>query len=318
MRKLLLFALMATPLFAETPAWNYPPARKGDVVDDYFGTKVADPYRWMEDLDSPETRAWVEEENKLTFGFLKTLPERQVFQDRLTALWNYPRYGVPFKEGGKYFFSKNDGLQNQAVLFVQPSLGAAPRTLLDPNTLSKDGTVALAGTVVSPDGKWLAYGIAVAGSDWVEFRVRNVETGADTEDHLRWVKFSEPSWTKDSAGFFYSRYPEPKADEKSAEAGPKTFGELADQKLYYHRLGAPQSEDRLIAQPAEAKWFVGGQATEDGRYLIIDFRRGDSDDTLLSFAELGEPQKPNVTAAQTKLVDQWEAQYDIIGDDGAK
>src|SRR5688572_13037516 len=221
---------------------DYPAATRGDHVDVYHGTKVSDPYRWLEDLDSAQTTAWVEAQNKLTFGFLEKLPQRTAFRDRLTKLWNYERIGVPFKEGGRYFFSKNSGLQNQAVFYAQEKLGAEPRVLIDPNTLAKDGTVALTTTRVSKDGKWVAYGTAAAGSDWNEFRVRSVDTGQDTTDHIRWVKFSGASWTKDNKGFFYSRYPAPKVDEGTG----KTFSELANQRMYYHRLGTPQSEDRLI------------------------------------------------------------------------
>ncbi len=314
MRTLLPFLALATASLSAAPAWNYPEAEKGNVVDNYFGTAVADPYRWMEELDLPQTKEWVKAENTLTFDFLEKLPERQIFHERLTKLWNYPRYGLPSKEGGQYFFTKNDGLQNQAVLYVQPSLDAAPRVLLDPNTLGTDGTVALSATDVSPDGQWLAYGTATAGSDWNEFRVRSVATGKDTEDYLKWIKFSSVSWTKDNAGFVYSRFPEPKVEEGTKA----TFSELANQRLYYHRLGTPQSTDRLIFEiPEQPKWFVHGGVTEDGHYLIISTSRGDTNNTLVSYIDLGDPKKPNLDAARVKLIDQWEAQTNVIGDDGS-
>lgn len=294
--------------------WNYPAAPKGSIVDDYHGVPVADPYRWLEDLDSPETRAWVEAENQLTFGFLDKLPQRPWFHKRLTQLWNYPRYGLPFKEGGQYFFTKNDGLQNQAVLYVQPALKAAPRVLLDPNALAKDGTVALTASAVSHDGKWLAYATAAAGSDWNEVRVRDVASGGDADDLIRWIKFSEPSWTRDSRGFFYSRFPEPKTD---AEGG-STFGELSHQKIYYHRLGTRQSDDRLIFEVADQpQWLVGAYVTEDGRYAIVDIRRGDSHNNLVRTIDLWDPGAPNVGAAVSKLIDTWNAEYDVLGNDGA-
>lgn len=181
----------------------YPPSKKVEQVDDYHGINVADPYRWLEDADSPETKAWVEAQNKVTFGFLESIPERARLRERLTQLWNYEKFGVPFREGDRYFFTRNDGLQNQSVLYV----GRTPddpqaRVLLDPNTLSSDGTVALTGYAVSDDGQLLAYGLATAGSDWNEWRVRNVETGEDLPDRLQWVKFSGASWTKDGKGFF--------------------------------------------------------------------------------------------------------------------
>ena len=205
---------LALPLLifaaSQSAPLSYPQARRSDQVDDYHGTKVADPYRWLEDTDSAETHAWVEAENKLTFSYLDQIPYRQAIRDRLTKLWNYERFTSPHQEGGRYFFEHNDGLQNQNVLFVAESLNAAPRLLLDPNTLSADGTVALAGTAISDDGKLLAYGLATSGSDWNEWHVRDVDTGKDLADDLKWVKFSGASWSKDGKGFYYSRYDEPK------------------------------------------------------------------------------------------------------------
>jgi len=194
---------------ASAQALAYPAARKGDQVDDYHGIKVADPYRWLEDVDAPETRDWIEAENRLTAAYLSHIPARETIRRRLTALWDYPRYGAPFHKGGRYFFLKNDGLQNQAVLYTQASLGADPAVLLDPNVLAVDGTVALSSLAPSEDGRLLAYGTQVSGSDWEEFRVRDVATARDLSDRLRWIKFSGASWTHDGGGFFYSRYPEP-------------------------------------------------------------------------------------------------------------
>jgi prolyl oligopeptidase len=304
---------LVSPAMAAPAAWNYPAAARGDVVDDYFGTKVPDPYRWLEDLDSPQTEAWVEAENKLTFGFLETLPQRAYFRERLTTLWNFPRVSAPFKEGGRYFFSKNSGLQNQAVFYVQEKLGAEPRVLLDPNTLAKDGTVALASARVSRDGKLLAYGTAGAGSDWNEIRVRSVDTGADTKDLVQWVKWSAAAWTKDNAGFFYSRYPEPRVDAGTG----KTFSELEHHRIYYHRLGTAQEADPLVFEvPSEPKWTTTSETTEDGRYLIIDIARGASPENLLSIADLGDPRAPKIDAAVKPLITTWGAQYSVIGNDG--
>ncbi|MDP3069594.1 MAG: prolyl oligopeptidase family serine peptidase [Opitutaceae bacterium] len=299
------FTLAASP---------YPSAVRGSHTDTYHGTPVADPYRWLEDLDSPATAAWVAEQNRLTSGLLEKLPQRATFQARLTALWNYERIGLPLKEGGRYFFSKNTGLQNQAVFHVQESLAAAPRVLIDPNTLSADGTVALTATRVSPDGQWVAYGIAAAGSDWNEFRVRSVDSGQDTADVIKWVKFSGVSWTRDNAGFFYSRYPAP-----SAEAGTaKTFSGLAHQRLYYHRLGTPQSEDRLIHEvKEEPRWFVRGGITEDGRYLVITINRGSSSENLLRYVDLGDPRRPRLDAPVQPLTTDWIGEHRVIGNDGA-
>ena len=186
----LLVMLLVPQTHAADVKLQYPPAPKGDQIDDYHGTKVPDPYRWLEDTDSPQTKQWVRAENEVAGAYLAKLPMREKLRARLTAMWNYPKYRAPSREGSRYFFSKNDGLQNQAVLYVQESLTAPPRVLLDPNTLSKDGTVALASLAFSDDGNLMAYGLAAAGSDWHEIRVRNVADGNDTADHIQWVKFS--------------------------------------------------------------------------------------------------------------------------------
>ena len=313
----LLSLVLSTAVSAapSTPAFSsrYPAAPRGDHVDVYHGTKIADPYRWLEDLDSPQTTAWVTAQNRLTFGFLETLPQRATFRERLTTLWNYPRTGLPFKEGGRYFFSKNSGLQNQAVFFVQENLGGEPRVLIDPNGLSQDGTVALTATHASPDGKLVAYGTAAAGSDWNEYRIRSVDSGRDLGDVIKWVKFSGFGWTKDSRGFFYSRYATPEI-----EAGTgRTFGKLENQRLYYHRLGTSQDEDRLIhGIPSEPKWMIRGRTTEDGRFLAITTSRSSATENLLSYVDLEEPAAPRIGALVRPLVAEWGATYDVIGNDG--
>jgi len=309
------FALLVIPpvFAAPRPAWPYPAAPRGETVDDYHGTRIADPYRWLENLDSPETRAWVAAENKLTFGFLGSLPQRSYFHDRLTTLWDFPRVGIPFKEAGRYFFSKNSGLENQARFFVQESLRAEPRVLIDPNTLAADGTVAVTATPVSPDGKWVAYSTAAAGSDWNEIRVRSVDTGADAPDLVQWVKFAEASWTKDSRGFFYSRYPQPPAEKGDS----KTFSALENQRIFYHRLGTPQSHDVLIFErPDEPKYFLNGSATENGQYLVLTTARGASPENLLSLVDLGDPAHPDLRAKPTPIVTAWNGEYDVIGNQG--
>ena len=233
---------ISSPSKATSAMLDYPIARRGDVVDDYHGTKVPDPYRWLEDPDSPESRRWIETENRLTESYLAKIPEHKAIHHRLQQLWNYERYGLPHREGDTYFYSHNNGLQNQSVLLVADDHAFAsddkPRVLLDPNKLSDDGTVALAGSRPSDDGKYLAYGLASGGSDWNEWRVRDVVSGRDLDDHLKWVKFSNASWTKDGRGFFYSRYDEP----------PRRRAHQANyfQKLFSHRLGTPQSDDTLV------------------------------------------------------------------------
>jgi prolyl oligopeptidase len=284
----------------------YPVAKKVDQTDDYHGTKVADPYRWLEDANSPETKAWVDAENKVTQSYLAQIPQREAIRQRLTQLWNYERYSVPYKEGGRYFFSRNDGLQNQSVLYTMKSLSDTPRLLLDPNTLAADGTVALAGAAVSPDGKLLAYSTAASGSDWNEIRVRDVDTGKDLADHIQWVKFSSTAWTKDGKGFFYSRYDEPKEATRLADVN-------YFQKLYYHKLGTPQEADVLVYdRPDEKEWGFGATTTDDGRYLLITATKGTAPKYRIFYKDLSKPASP-----VTPLIDNFEAGYDFIDNVGS-
>lgn len=295
---------------------NYPPSYPDPtVVDIYHGQPVPDPYRWLEDLDSEQTRAWIEAQNHLTFNYLQQIPARQRIRERLTQLWNYEKYSQPFKEGGRYFYFKNDGLQNQSVLYTQESLEGQARVLLDPNTFSEDGTVALAGIAISRArdsgaehaGRYLAYGLSCSGSDWQEWKVRDIETGEDLPDHLRWVKFSGASWTLDGQGFFYSRYDEP---------APGSEYESANyfQKLYYHRLGTPQSEDVLVYhRPDQKEWGFAGGVTEDGNYLIISVWRGTDPKNLIFYKDLRDPQSPVV-----ELIREFEAEYSFVGNDGSR
>lgn len=301
----LLLPLMALGL-------EYPAALRGDTVDTYHGTEVADPYRWLEDVDAPQTRAWVDAQNRLSLPFLAALPERAALHARLTELWNYERYGVPQRIAGKLFYTRNDGLQNQPVLYVQDSADAAPRVLLDPNALAADGTVALTQWEVSPDGRWLAYGLAAAGSDWNEFRVREIASSRDQPQVLGRIKFSGISWSRDAQGFFYSRYPQP-----PKQAQPGVFDDLANQKLYYHRLGTPQSADTLVYErPDQPKWGFGAQASDDGRYLFIHVWQGASSENALYVKPLGEGGAPDFSAPVIKLVEEFSAQYQVIGNDG--
>ncbi|HEY9821162.1 MAG TPA: prolyl oligopeptidase family serine peptidase [Candidatus Sericytochromatia bacterium] len=284
----------------------YPSSRKADQVDDYHGTKVADPYRWLENPDSEETKAWVEKQNQITFSYLGEIPVREQIKQRLTQLWNYEKYGSPFKEGDRYFYFKNDGLQNQSVLYTLTSLDAEPTVLLDPNTLSEDGTIALSGLSITEDGKLMAYGLSTSGSDWIEWKVRDVETGNDLSDHLKWVKFSGTSWTHDGEGFFYSRYDEPNEATKLEDINYY-------QKLYYHKLGTPQSEDILIYhRPDQKEWMFGAGVTEDGRYLIISIDRGTDPKNLVLYKDLQTPDSPVV-----ELISEFEANYSFIDNDGS-
>jgi prolyl oligopeptidase len=283
----------------------YPAAPRGPVVDDYHGVKVADPYRWLEDPDSRETRAWIEAENRVTEGYLGKVLDRDAIRHRLTELWNFERYGIPFKEGGRYFLSKNDGLQNQSVLYTMKSLDDTPRLLLDPNTLSADGTVALTDVSVSHDGKLMAYGLASGGSDWQDWKVRNIETGRDLADTLHWIKFSSAAWTHDGRGFFYSRYDEPKAGRSLEDAN-------YNHKLYYHRLGAPQDKDDLIYERPDRKdlGFIAF-VTDDGRYLVINVWQGTKIENGLYYKDLATPGSPVV-----RLLDDFDASYAFVENDG--
>ena len=284
---------------------TYPIARKIEQIDDYHGTQVEDAYRWLEDADAEETKVWVEAQNQVTFEYLNEITVRETIKQRLTQLWDYEKYGIPFKEGDRYFYFKNDGLQNQSVLYTLTSLDAEPKVLLDPNKLSEDGTVALSGIAITEDGNRMAYGLSSSGSDWQEWKVRNVETGEDIPDLLKWIKFSGASWTKDNQGFFYSRYDEPNQATQFEDAN-------YFQKLFYHRLGTPQSEDTLIYhRPDQKEWGFSGSVTEDGRYLIISVWRGTDPKNLVFYKDLNNPD-----AEVVELISEFEASYSFIDNDG--
>jgi prolyl oligopeptidase len=313
MRRFIFFVLCATTaavrfaVGAEAPVASsrYPVTRTTNQVDVYHGVSVPDPYRWLEDDNSPETKAWVEAQNKVTFDYLGKIPQRDAIRQQLTKLWNYERYGVPFKEGGRYFFFKNDGLQNQNVLYTVPSLDAPPAVLLDPNALSADGTVALAGISVSEDGNLMAYGLSAAGSDWEQWKVRDVRTGKDLSDELKWVKFSGASWKKDLSGFFYSRFDAPPEAAKMT-----TVNEF--QKLYFHRLGTPQAEDKLIYhRPDHKEWGFSGQVTDDGHYLIISVSQGTDRRNRVYYQDLTQSD-----AKVVELLNDFDAEYAFIDNDG--
>lgn len=304
---LTLPTLLVMPTFAADSApLKYPVTRQENVSDDYHGTRIADPYRWLEDDNSKETKAWVKAQNEVTFGYLKTLPRRDEIKARLTKLWNFERIGRPFEKGGRWFFTRNSGLQNQSVLYTTPSLDAEPSVLLDPNKMSKDGTVSLAGYEPSEDGKLLAYSTSTGGSDWNEIRVRDIAAGKDLKDHLRWVKFSGTSWLKDGSGFFYSRYDEPKKGAALTEKNEF-------QKLYFHKLGTAQSADTLIYErPDHPDWGFGGSVTDDGHYLIIQVWKGTEPKNRVYFKDL--------TAADGKVIEllnDADAKYDFIDNDGS-
>ncbi|MBB6053163.1 prolyl oligopeptidase [Armatimonas rosea] len=285
---------------------TYPTSRTVEVVDTYHGTPVADPYRWLEDANSAETVAWITAQNDTAGAILKSLPAREGLQKRLTALWNYERFGLPSHHGSRYFYSRNDGLQNQAVQYVAESLDAEPRVLLDPNMLSTDGTVALAGMSVSEDGNLLAYSIARSGSDWQEWHVRDVTTGKDLADKIEWSKFSGASWLKDGSGFFYSRYAAP-------DAGTALQGANYNHKVYLHKLGTPQSADTLVYErPDHPDWNLGAMVTDDGRWLVLVANKGTERRNYLFLKDLTQPSAP----VQDFLA-AGDAAYSPVGNDGS-
>ena len=288
---------------------RYPVARKVEQTDDYFGTTVSDPYRWMEDVDSAEVKAWIDAENELTQRYLAQIPVRETMQRRLMELINFERYTAPARRGTRYFYSHNSGLQNQNVLYWQEGPDGEPKVLLDPNTFSEDGTVAISGISITDDGSLAAYSIADAGSDWMKWHVRDVTTGENLPDVVAWSKFSGASWMKDGSGFFYARYDEPAADASEAEA-LKTANYF--HKVYFHRLGTPQSADTLVFhRPDDGEINIGAQVTDDGRYLLLHQSKGTSPNNELTVQGL-----LNIDRPLQRLIDTPDATYVPINNDG--
>jgi prolyl oligopeptidase len=278
---LLLLASVAVFLGADNTAkLNYPVAPKSDQVDDYHGAKIADPYRGLENADAASTEKWVEQENELTFGYLAKLPGREAIKKQLTELYDYEKFGNFEKAGNHYFYSHNSGLQNQPVLYVMDSLNGPARVLLDPNTYRKDGTTALAGESASWNGKLIGYAVAQAGSDWAEWHVRDVATGKDTSDLIQWTKGSVISWAADDRGLYYSRYAEPPPAKLLTVAA-------LDEKVYFHKLGDPQSADKLIYErPDHPNWGIDPLVLEGGRYLLLNLYTGVPGKNLLAYEDL--------------------------------
>ena len=274
--------LFQTGLLAQ---FQYPETKKVDVVDDYHGTKVADPYRWLEDDHSEETKAWVTEQNKVTFSYLESIPFRDKIKERFTQIFNYPKYGAPIKAGDRYYFFKNDGLQNQSVMYVKNDINAEAKVFFDPNKLSEDGTKALSTFSFSDDGKYLAYGVSTGGSDWNEFFVMNTETREQLSDHLKWIKFSGIAWKGN--GFYYNRFPEPTGSELS------TKNEYS--KVYYHKIGDKQENDILIYEDNDRpNRGFSAQTTDDERFLIVYMREGTSNNGFM-VKDLSDPNAKFIT-----------------------
>ena len=300
-------AMLVPGASAYPPSLHYPPARRDGVVDTYFGTRVADPYRWMEDLNSPEVRRWVEAENALTLKYLASRTVRNEFRRRITELWNRPRVSAPHYEGGRWFYRRNSGLQQQDVVYARSSLSGPETVVLDPNAWSPRGSIALSGFSPSPDGAHFAFGQAEGGSDWTIYHVRRLPGGEELPDTIHWVKYSSIEWTKDGKGFFYGRYPEPPAGQAMQAAS-------RDNRLYYHVLATPQSADRLIYErPAEPALFLGSEIDETGRYLFIDTSKGSGNKNELFVKDLGDPRTPRLDAPVAPLYEGHTASYDPLG-----
>jgi prolyl oligopeptidase len=305
-RIVLAIALLQTTLLAQS-SLKYPQTRKGDVVDDYFGTKVPDPYRWMEDLNAPDVKQWVDAENAVTFKYLDSLPVRDAFKKRITDLYNYPRVTTPYFQGRRWFYSRNTGLQRQSVVFTRETLTGPETVVVDPNQLSPDGSVALSSFAPAPDGQHFAYGQSEGGSDWSTYYVRELASGKQLPDVIRWVKFSSIAWTKDGKGFFYGRYPEPPAG-KMLEAA------VRDKKIYYHVLGTAQSADRVMYErPEEPMLFIDADVDETGRFVWFVTNKGTSNTNELFVKDLGDPLSPKIDAPVRALYVGHTAAYDPLG-----
>jgi len=283
---------------------HYPETKRGDLVETLHGTPVADPYRWLEDdvRKSPEVRNWVDAQSKLTADYLKAIPQREAIQKKLTELWNYEKIGVPSKHGDRYYFFKNDGLQNQSVFYSQETLDGPAKVLMDPNTWSKDGTVALGSISFSDDGKLVAYAASEAGSDWTTWKVKDTATGKNLDDELKWVKFSGLAWTKDGKGFFYSRFDEPKKDAQFQSLN-------LNQKLMFHKLGTTQAEDVIVYQrPDQPTWSFYGNVTDDSKWLVFTARTGTDARNRLYVKDLSKP----LTEAPVEVVDNFDNEYTLV------
>lgn len=312
MKKLSSYALclLVVSLSQARQALHYPETRRDVTVDYYFGTKVPAPYRWMEGQTSKDLESWVEAENQATFGYLDKIPVRNWINKRITKVWNYEKVSVPSRYSGDLFYTRNSGLQNQNPIFMQKSLTGTATMILDPNKLSPDGSIALLGYEPSPDGKYLCYGLSQGGADWKEYHIRDLTTSKDLADTVRWVKFSGISWTNDGRGFFYSRFPKPKQ-------GQALVTEAVGHQLCYHKLGTAQSEDKLFYDLKDYPgWYVSGDVSEDGRYLLIYLRKGTESKNKLYYVDFKDPKDPDLSSAVTPLFEKNDAAYNLLGNVG--
>jgi len=295
---------------AEMPPIKYPESRRVEQVDDYHGTKVADPYRWLEaDVrESQEVAAWVKAQNQVAREFLDAIPVRNKIEERLRELYNYERLSAPSVENGKYFFSRNSGLQNQSVLYVANAYDAPGRVLIDPNKWSEDGTVSMRSMSVSEDGRRIAYSRSEAGSDWQQIHVMEIDSGEQLSDRIEWVRFGGVAWNKQGTGFYYSRYPAPAPDEKYQRVA-------LNQMIYFHKLGTPQSDDVLIyRRPDHPDWSFGAGPTDDGKYLVLSISRSTDPQNQVFVRPADAPSD----AAWTELIGDFDNEFSFIGNVGPK
>jgi prolyl oligopeptidase len=294
---LTLSSLVAEPI-------AYPESKRTDFKETFHGVDVADPYRWLEEIDTPPVDDWVARQAAFANAYLAKLPGRETLEKRLTELWDYEKHGLPYGLAGKLFYTRNTGLQNQSVLYWREDKpGAEEQVLLDPNKLSEDGTVALSSYSISEDGKYMAYGTSKSGSDWQEWRVREVETGKDTDDHLKDIKFSRADWNKEGTGLLYSRYKPSGEDLKAANV---------DQKVYFHKLGDPQEKDTLIYErPDHPQWTLRGGFSEDGRYIIVSASTGAGSNNGLFYKDTQAKDNSFVD-----LLEPDDSRYSVIDNDG--
>jgi prolyl oligopeptidase len=296
----------AAPAASAPAKLPYPEAKVVEQTDEYHGTKIADPYRWMENLEAPELKSWIDAQNKVTQDYLADAPGKAHIKQRLTELWNYERYGVPFVREGRYFYSRNDGLQNQSPWYWQEGLDGEAKLLLDPNTLSADGTVSLGEISASDDGKLVAYSLSDGGSDWRTVKVRNVDTGEDLADEIHWAKFTDLDWSKDNKGFYYSRFDAPAEGEDKL----KSLNKFA--KLYYHVVGTPQAEDQLVYERKDQPdWSFDAEISDDGKHLVIMVGTGTDERNLLFVQDLTKKNAPVV-----EIVKEFSFAYDFLGSEG--
>ena len=307
---------------ATTPPFQrlvYPPTRRDEQFIEFHGVKVSDPYVWLEEADTPgstvwpKVETWIEAQNAVTFAYLDSLPLRDTIRSRMTELWNYERFGMPSKEAGRYFYSRNSGLQRQSVVYVTGDLEGTAQVLLDPNGLSADGTIALSGSSASPCGRYWAYGLSESGSDWRTWRVRDLVAGEDLADEIRWSKFSGASWLKDGSGFVYNRYAEPGKGEafRASDRPPQ---------ICFHRTGTPQSEDLVLFEmPDQLEWSYGAGVMDSGEFMLIGLGRVGTVNRNLSYVDLRGRSLADAHADGLRVVplfDQLDAQYTVIDHDG--